>query len=130
RLNISSAYFEGSTVAGVSVKDSEIHGESGINWGPGNAVRILSYGLTSETDLYGWGSEMPQSSIRTGQKPPMLLAHEYTERTLDPGQTLSTLYTFARILPQGRFAVKGRRVKVRVIAQVENTLAGVVTVRL
>lgn len=126
--NVGGVSISGSAICGISLKDSEIHG--GVTWGAGNARRVLTYGpSSSESEVWGWIND-PQATLRTGITPPICIANQYTPATVTGTTTATTLANFLEILRADRYAVQGRRVKVRIVGTAPATLAGQMLIRI
>lgn len=129
--NLTGVSIAGSTVAGISLKDAEIHNETTVVWGAGGGRRIISYGpSTSESSLWGWSGSDPQSSVRTGLRPLICLGQSYTDTAVSGTTSATTVASWATVLPADRYAVKGKRLSVKVVGTVGATLTATLVIRL
>lgn len=118
----------------ISLKDSEIHSEGGIVWGAGaeaNTRRIVSYGpASSESGLWGWSSSTSPLTLRNGIRPPIQIASSYSDVTVTGTTAQAQVYNFGVILPMDRYAVQGKRLKLRAVGTLNNTLVAQLTIRM
>lgn len=126
--NLAGVSISGSSICGVSLKDSEVHG--GVTWGAGNGRRVLTYGPgSSESDVYGWGND-PQATLRTGITPPILIGQDYSGTVVSGTTTATQVAQFTTVLKADRYAVKGRKVRVKIVASLPATMAGALYIRI
>lgn len=118
-----------STVAGISIKDSEIHNTASVVW-TANARRLLQYGPgSSDSDSWGW-TDGAQSTVRTGATPPICIASSYPAQVVSGTTAETTIANFVTLLRADRYAVKGKRLQVRIIAVASGAPSGSITVRI
>lgn len=116
---------------GIVLNDSEIHNDSGIDWGTGSnacTVKLLSRGSSRELDYAGWDSNDGAPSIRMGQRQPIIIEANYDADT-HAGSTSTSetvIWNEANIIPAGYLAVTGKMFRIRVVGRVPTgvTLAG------
>lgn len=100
---------------GIVLTNSEIHNETSIVWGAGadmNTRRILSMGNSSELTLTGWDAYSgAPPAVRTGHRPLLMVASDYTERVVTGAATEKSIVSWASLLRADWFAIKGKRAK-------------------
>lgn len=129
--NLTGVSIAGSTVAGISLKDAEIHNETTVVWGAGGGRRIISYGpSTSESSLWGWSGSDPQVNVRTGLRPLICLGQNYADTVVSGTTSATTVATWATVLPADRYAVKGKKLSVKVVGTISTTLLATLVIRL
>lgn len=116
---------------GIVLNDSEMHNDSGIDWGVGSeagTIKLLSRGSSRELDYAGWDSNDGAPTMRVGQRPPIIIAANYDADT-HAGSTSTSetvIWNNANIIPAGYLAVTGKLFRIRVVGRVPSgvTLAG------
>lgn len=126
--NLSRVAISGAATAGITLKDAEIHNESSITWGAGNARRIISFGAsTSESDMWGWSGP----GGRNGIKPPNFLVRStYTPKVVTGVTSAIYLTEWLSVLPADRLTVQGRKIRVDMIGRLNTYARGEIPLQL